>query len=273
MMFQKTIRILVVLVVFSGLCSCSKFQKIMKSTDLTEKYAAAEAYYLKGDYFRAQQLFDELVTYYRGTANAEKIYYYYSYCYYANNDYTSAAFYFKNFASTFPTSKYAREASYLAAYCSYLDSPDYTLDQTNTVAAIKELQTFINTYPKSDSVAKCNELIDDLRYKLELKEYEIAKLYYKLQEYKAAIYAFKNTLIDFPETKFKEDIMYNILKANYYYAQKSIPSKQSERYQSAIDAYDEMVIAFPESKLLKDAETYSKNAAKEIEKIKTVTKS
>jgi outer membrane protein assembly factor BamD len=267
-MFRKIATFFTALIILATIASCGKFSKILKSTDLNAKYAAAEAYYLKGDYYHAQQLLEELITYYRGTANAEKIYFYYAYCYYALDDYTSAAYYFKSFSATYPHSKYARETQYLSAYCTYLDSPDYTLDQANSLSAIKELQLFVDMYPKSDTVAICNKLIDDLRLKLETKEFEVAKLYYKLEDYKAAIVSFKNTLKDYPDTKFKEECLYYVVKANYVYANNSISSKKKDRFQAAVDAYAVLIEDYPQSKYLKDAETINKNSLKEINKIK-----
>jgi outer membrane protein assembly factor BamD len=267
-MFQKLATFFIALIILTTVSSCGKFSKILKSTDLTEKYAAAEAYYLKGDYYHAQQLLEELITYYRGTTNAEKIYFYYAYCYYGMEDYTSAAYYFKSFSATYPHSKYARETQYLSAYCTYLDSPDYSLDQTNSLSAIKELQLFVDMYPKSDTVAICNKLIDDLRSKLETKEFEVSKLYFKTEEYKAAIVSFKNTLKDYPDTKYKEECLFYIVKANYVYATNSVSSKKVARFQAAIDAYAILIEDFPQSKYLKDAETINKNSLKEINKIK-----
>jgi outer membrane protein assembly factor BamD len=265
MFLKKTI---IPLFIIAVLASCGDFHRILKSTSLTEQYAAAEKYYLKGDYYHAQQLYDELITYYRGLPEAEKMYYYYSYCYYGMGDYVTAAYYFKTFATTYPASKYARESQYMSAYCTYLDSPDYSLDQTNTLSAIKELQLYVNTYPASDSVKYCNALIDELRFKLESKEFEVSKLYYKMEEYKSAIVSFRNTLKDYPSTTYKEEIMYYIVKANYYYASNSILSKKAARFQDTIDAYDEFINAFPQTKYLKDVEAINNNSLKEINKLK-----
>lgn len=270
-MFRKTAYIVLVIIAVLSFSSCSKFSKVLKSTNLNEKYQAAEGYFQKGDYFHALQLFDELTTYYRGTANAEKIAYYYAYCHYNQRDYVSASYYFNNFSATYPNSKYARECLFMAAYCSYLDSPEYSLDQTNTTSAIKELQLFIDMYPKSDSVLICNKLIDDLRGKMEKKDYEIAKLYFKIEQYKAAITAYKNVLKDYPETQYKEEILFDILKANYMYAFNSIESKKQERYNSTIEAYNALLVSFPQAKNLKAAENYRKNAQKELGKLSNVT--
>jgi len=266
-MLKKLIYISIALLAIIAV-SCGKFSKLVKSTDLNQKYSAAEAYYLKGDYYHAQQLFDELITYYRGTAKGEKVSYYYAYCFYGMSDYVTAAYYFKTFAATYPHSKYTCETQYLSAYCMYLDSPDYTLDQSNTTSAIKELQLFVNLNPKSDSVAICNKLIDNLRNKLETKEFEISKLYFKLEQYKAAIVSFKNTLKDFPNTQFKEECLYYIMKSNYLYASNSIESKKKDRFRSAIDAYGVLIEEFPQTKFLKEAESVNKNSLKEINKEK-----
>ena len=62
------------------LSSCSKYQKVLKSTDLGFKYDKAVEYYDTGEYYRAEALFGELIGLYRGTGKAEEIYYYYAYC-------------------------------------------------------------------------------------------------------------------------------------------------------------------------------------------------
>ena len=52
---------------FIILTSCSKYQKLLKSTDNEQKYEMAFAYYEDKDYYRAIQLFDQLQAFYRGT--------------------------------------------------------------------------------------------------------------------------------------------------------------------------------------------------------------
>ncbi len=64
------------------IAGCSKYQKLLKSTDNDKKYELAMKYYEHKDYYRALQLFDQLLPVYRGTAKAEKIAYCYAYSYY-----------------------------------------------------------------------------------------------------------------------------------------------------------------------------------------------
>ncbi len=244
--------------------SCSKHSRVMKSTDNDLKYEVAVDYYEKGDYYRAIQLFDQLIAVYRGTERLEDINYYYANCYFHQGDYLLASYYFKRFAQNYPSSPKAEESMYMNAYCYYLDSPRYSLDQTNTYEAIKELQLFINLYPQSDSIASCNRIIDELRSKLETKAIEIGIQYYKTRHYRAAITALNNVMEDFPDTENREKILYFIMKSYYYYAINSIDEKQTERYQQAIELYNDIMYLFPDTKYSKELKTMHKNASEKL---------
>ncbi len=258
-MIKKLIYLLFIVGLFQ-LSSCSKYQKLLKGNDYAKKLEMGIKYYEKNDYYRALQMFDNVIAIYRGKVEAEKIHYYYAYCYYGQSDYLVASYHFKNFSKIFPNSKYTEECLYMSAYCKYLDSPSYSLDQTSTQEAIKELQLFINFYPKSERVAEANKLIDGLRLKLIEKAFEIAKLYYKTESYNAAQIAFTNILKDFPETAYREEIMFYIIKSNYYYAKNSINTKKQERYKTVIDAYAALLDTYPETKYKKDAAVLNNNA-------------
>lgn len=249
------------------LASCSKYQKLLKSTDNEAKYETAIAYYEEKDYYRAIQLFDQLLPFFRGTEKAERMAYYYANAHYEQKDYILASYYFTQFATNFPNSKNAEEASYMRAYCNYLESPPSSLDQTVTYDAIKDLQLFINQYPKSERVAKANELIDELRLKLETKAFEIAKLYFAMKDYKAAVINFQNLIKEYPDTKYREFAMFHIAKAYTYYAELSVETKKGERYQLSSEAVDNFLANFPESQYGKEARQIQKNAQKELQNL------
>lgn len=267
----KSIRIqLSLLIILSiSLPACkSEYQKVLKGNDLPKKYEMAKKYYNDKDYFRAFQLLDELVNVYRGSEEAENIYYYYAYCHYGLKDMITARFHFQNFAETYPRSKYAEECRYMAAYCYYLDSPEFTLDQDNTYKAIEAMQLFINMYPKSERVAECNTLIDRLREKLESKSYYNAKLYYNIGDYKSAIFAFRNSIIDFPDSKYKEEMMFLTIKSAFLYAEMSIESKKSERFLETMEYYQTFVDSYASSKYLKEAQSIFNTSITKIEQLK-----
>jgi len=252
-MFRKPAIILLIFIaiVFS---SCSKHQKLLKSTDNDMKYEKAVEYYEKGDYYRALQVFEQLISVYRGTDKAEQLYYYYAYAYYYEREYVMASYYFKRFSVNFPSSEFAEEASFMIAYTKYLDSPRYSLDQTVTREAIDEFQLFINRFPYGEKAAEATELIIELRDKLEKKSYSIANLYFKMEDYRAAIISYQSLLKDFPDTEFKEDVLYNIITGYYSYAIKSIEDKKKERFENAVKAYFDFIALYPESEYVTDVE-------------------
>lgn len=262
-MFLKRVSIILILValVASG---CSKYQKLVKSADNEAKYAAALDLYEKKDYYRALQLFQQLLTFYQGTEQGQKMQFYYAYCYYHQRDYILASYYFKRFATTYPRSEMAEEAMFMSAYCYFLDSPKSSLDQTNTYTAINELTLFMDMYPRSERIERSIELIGQLRDKLQKKEIDIANLYYKMEDYEAAITSYNNVLRDYPDTEKKEEILFKVLKSNYNFAMNSIKTKQDERFQSALDSYNELIFQYPETSFLREAENIRQNILKRI---------
>ncbi len=262
--FKPTYFILVLTIVLLT-SSCSEYQKLVKSSDYELKFTKAVEYYENEDYYKAQSLLEELRSIYRGTDKAEKINYYTAYCSYGLGELSLAAYLFKDFARQYPSSEHAEEVEYLAAYCYYLISPEASLEQTYTNAAISELQIFIEKYPESEKRTESEELIDKLQYKLETKAYNNAYLFFNIGDYKAAITSMKIVLSDYPDTEYRENILFTIVKSSYLLAENSIESKKKERYKSTIDAYFAFVDNYPESKKIKEAEKYYNNSLKFID--------
>ncbi|MCF8295537.1 MAG: outer membrane protein assembly factor BamD [Bacteroidales bacterium] len=248
--------------------SCNEYQKILKSSDYELKYQKANEYYDQKDYTRALTLFDELITIYRGTNKAEELYIRYSYCYFYNKDYMMAGHYFSSFASTFKNSKYTEEAEYMTAYCYYKDSPPSSLDQSNTMKAIEQMQSFINRYSQSERVGEANKIIELLREKLEEKSYLSARLYYDLENYKAAIQALKTSSKEYPDSKYREEILFLILKSSFLLAENSIEAKKTERFQNTEKEYYNFVAAFPQSENRKEADKLKEKASDYLASVK-----
>ncbi len=247
--------------------SCSEYDKLLREGTPQARLEAANEFYSKGNYFKALQLYDQLIVELRGMPQFEEAYYKYCWCNYQQQQYLAAAYYFKNLAKTLPNSKYAEESLYMSAYCQYLESSDAPLDQTSTNDALTELQLFVNKYPKSEKVKQCNELMDELRFKLETKDFNTAMLYFKIEEYKAAVVAFTNLLKEYPATKYKEQALFYILKSEYYYAAGSIDSKKKERFEHAAKAYTTLMMQFPTTSFQKEADIINEKIKTQISKL------
>ncbi len=252
------------------LMGCSEYNKILKGSDYNLKYEKALEYYNNDQCYKSLPLLDELMSYFRMTDKGEDVYYYYAKNQYCMGDYYLAGYYYKRFVKNFPNSERAEECAFNAAICMMNNSPDYYLDQSDSYKAIDEFQLFMSKYPYSNLVDSCNINIKDLRSRLELKSFEKAKLYYKMEKYRSAIIALNTTLTKFPDTKFREEIYFMILKANYLFAFNSVETKKVERFEETIKSYHNFVDYFSESNNLKTAETYFNTSVKEIEKLKTL---
>ncbi|MFV0520969.1 MAG: outer membrane protein assembly factor BamD [Mangrovibacterium sp.] len=245
--------------------SCSEYQKVLKSSDFEYKYKKAKEYYETGEYVRACDLYRELVTVYRGTSKADEVYYYYAQSYYATGDYLLAGHWFRTLVSEYPRSSYRKDAQYMIATCYYDESPNIRLDQTVTQKAIDAYQLYINLFPASDKVDEANDKIDELHDKLVYKSYLTAKLYYDLENYKASVIALQNALKEYPNSSYREELMYMLLRSKYNLGMRSVESLKAERLSSALDEYFTFVDEFPDSEYRKTADKYYEDISAELD--------
>jgi outer membrane protein assembly factor BamD len=232
---------------------CNEFSKLQKSNDLNLKYTKAKEYYGTGDYVKAQMLFDELYAVMRNTDKGEDVLFYLAYSNYQLGDYILAGYQFRVFYRNYPLSTRAEECLYMSAYCHYLISPVYSLDQYDTYLAIEQFQYFVQMFPASERVKECNKLIDMLHLKLQKKQFEIAKMYLNINDYKAAITSFESLLREYPDTKYREESMYLLIKARYYLALNSVEEKKEQRIKDATTQYNLFHAEFPESEFGSEA--------------------
>ncbi len=266
--YKGIVLVLFALLMLASVGCKSKFERLRASTDPGRKYEQAREYFNKRDFIKARDLLEDLLVIYRGTDRAEDVYYYYAYSHFGMKDLAAARFHFKTFADTYPNSRYAEECRYMAAFSLYRDSPVHSLDQQNTILALEAFQLFINIYPTSERVSEANTLMDELRAKLELKSFENAKLYFTIGDYKSAVVALKNSMRDYPDTPYREEMEFLIVKSHYFYARNSIEARQEERYRNALDAYIEFAEVFPSSAFMTEATEIKNDAEKKIEAIR-----
>ncbi|WP_445451988.1 outer membrane protein assembly factor BamD [Flavobacterium sp. 25HG05S-40] len=228
------------LVLFTALLllsSCSEYQKALKSEDVAVKYASAEKMYETKKYGKAIRLFEQIAPTSKGKPSAEKMFYMYAQSLYKTDQFYLSGYQFESFVASYPKSEKIEEASFLGAKSFTFLSPVYSLDQVDTYKAIDKLQNYIDAYPEGQNLTEANSLAKVLREKLEKKAYENAKIYHNISDYKAAIVAFDNFLINYPGTSYREKALYFKFNAAYLLAINSVPSKMKERLENAKTAH------------------------------------
>ena len=111
-------------------------------------------------------------------------------------------------------------------------------------------------YSCSECVEESKRLIDELQDKLVYKSYLTAKLYYDFESYKAAVVALNNSLKEYPDSKYREELMYMLLKSKYLLAMNSVQEKKEERLSDTLDEYFSFVDEYPESKYKKEVNRF-----------------
>jgi outer membrane protein assembly factor BamD len=262
---NRVIDLLVLLVVVLLLGGCGEYEKLLKSRDFQKKYETAVALYEEEEYVKAATLIDQVANIYRGTTKADTVKYYQAKSYYGQRDYMMAGHYFHELSVTYPNSEFLEEADFMTAYCFYKQSPRPELDQDNTYKTITAMQMFMVKYPTSERVTQAQEIILEMSDKLVEKSFISARLYYDLGYYKSAILALRNSLMDYPDTKYREELMFLILKSSYLLADNSILSKKRERFQATVDEYYSFIGEFPDGPHTREAKRYYENSSKYLE--------
>jgi outer membrane protein assembly factor BamD len=238
------------------LVACQGITKVLKNKDPQYKLRMAEQYFAKKKYSYAQQLYEDVMPYFKAGPEFEDIYYKYAYTAYYQRDYVNAENLFKTYLEVFPNSTRAEEVDYMRAYAFYKQSPKAELDQSNTLKAIGLMQTFINTHPGSARIKEANEIIDIGRAKLEAKDLKAAQLYYDMGQFRAAAVAFNTMLNDYPETAKGDTYKMMAIKAFYRFTELSVEEKKAERFEKVIDECNQFIDRFPQSPLSKEVERY-----------------
>lgn len=265
---QKSLYYFLIIVALLSAGCASKFGKVLKSKDNEYKLKMAEQYYVAKEYVKAQQIYAEIMPFFKGDARFEDLYYKYAYTAYYLRDYINSENLFKSFTENFPNSSKAEECEYMRCMSFYRQSAKVDLDQTSTVKAIALMQAFINTHPESSRVKDATAIIDESRAKLELKEYKSAKLYYDIGYFKAAATAFAVLCDNYPDSERGDEYKFEEIKSYFKLASQSVADKQLSRYETVVSECTDFELRFTDSQYLnevKEYKTISENNIKNLE--------
>jgi len=250
------------LVVMSGTSCKSAFELLLDSNDTDAKYDAAFDYFNQGKFNKAAQLFESISVVTNGTEREDTVQYYWGLSNYRSKDYYTAETNFTEFITKFPRSPFTEPASFLRVDCLYKQTYRYELDQKPSTAALSAVSEYLTNYPGTDHLDYCQNMIEDLGERMDRKAYENAKLYYRMEDYKAARVAFHNILKDNADNRYREEILYYSAMSSYKFAHLSVQEKQKERYLSFVDDYYNFIGEFPESRYRREMDVLYKRSQK-----------
>ena len=231
-----------------GVAACrSEYDQILESNDIDAKYAAAFNYFNAGKYPRSSALFESLSMLTNGTERHDTVLFYLGLSNYSYQDYYTAETNFNSYLSFYPQGTFAEQADFLRIDCLYRSTLRYELDQTPTYTAITAMGEYLQNHPVGANADILRHRMEELGERLDRKAFENARLYYKMEDYKASRVAFKNILKEDADNVFREEILYYSAMSSYKYADMSVPSKQKERFLVFMDDYLNFIGEYPES--------------------------
>jgi len=258
-------RLFAALVILLLSVSCkSQYEQLLAGTDSDAKYKAAFDYFYKGKYQKAAQLFESLSVISNGTARDDTVQYYWGLSNYRFRDYYTAETNFSRFITNFPRSPFTSEARFLRVDCLYRSTYRYELDQAPTHQALAAIAEYRSEFPGNEHEEVCEKMVKDLEARLDTKAFEAARLYYKMEDYKAARVALRNVLKDDADNMYREDVLYYTAMSSYKYAALSVKEKQHDRFLTFEDDYLNFIGEYPNSKYIRELDVMHRRALKQL---------
>ena len=249
-------KLLLFLLFAAGLTACSDYAKIVKGSDYSQKFVSANELYDQKEFNKAIVLYEQIYQHAPKSGEGELSYYRMAQSYFEIEDYYMAQYYYSSYMQRFPYSNKSEEVLFMIAMCSVKNSPEHSLDQTETELAISNVQQFVDRYPGSYLVDTCNQIIDQLHFKLERKAFDAVELYDRTENYKAAVSAAEAFLENYSRSQFVEKAHYILVKNSYFMTNNSIESKKSERSAQTNERFRNFALRYASSPYLKELEAY-----------------
>jgi outer membrane protein assembly factor BamD len=115
---------------------------------------------------------------------------------------------FREFLTFFPLHERADYAQYQLAVAQMRQMLKPGRDQTATIDALKEFDTFLTTYPNSSRRAEAEKLRREVRDRLSASEFRVGLTYYRQRWFVGAAGRFEPLLKDDPQFSMREDALF-----------------------------------------------------------------
>jgi outer membrane protein assembly factor BamD len=151
---------------------------------------------------------------------------------------------FTEFLSFYPTNRRADYAQYKLAMGHFRQMRLAQRDQTETRAALKELETFVARYPNSSLMPEAKARLRDARDRLSDADYQVGYFYYRQKWYPGAIDRFRSIMKDDPGYTGRDNV--------YFYLADSLVKVKREA--EALPLLEKLVEEFEKSEHLVPAQ-------------------
>jgi outer membrane protein assembly factor BamD len=244
------------------LISCSSKNYTGSLTDrCVAEYKDAETKFKKEKYWSVKEDLEEILKKCTGTGVMEEANFLLAESHFHLEEWLEARAQYGSFANFFPGSPYAETAAYRKAVSAYNLSYKDSRDQTNTTYAIRDFSRFESEYPNSALLDSAYMYLDSLSNRVAENDYQIAKLYFRMDEPSAAAIYLKEFLDEFPKSPRQKEAI--VMLINSYIEMREFASAKFylERLRGTYSTDEKMLASG------KKLEEQIANAEKSLEKM------
>jgi outer membrane protein assembly factor BamD len=205
-LFQKSAPILCLFALAVLLNACSSDRgKISHAEFCKNKYEAAAELFKKQKYGRAQDKLEEILSLCAGTGYMEQSQFLLAESYFNLEEWIEARGEYGSFVLNFPGSPFIETAEFRKAISSFNMEFKVARDESNTTIAMRDFERYLSNYPDSPLRDSINYYYGLLVERLAEKEFQTARLYYRMDKYQAAVIYLKEFLETYKVSKRRKD--------------------------------------------------------------------
>ncbi len=189
-----------------GLGACSSDRgKVSHAEFCKNKYVAAEELFKKQKYGKAQDKLEEILSLCAGTGYMEQSQFLLAESYFNLEEWIEARGEYGSFVMNFPGSPFIETAEFRKAISSFNIEFKVARDESNTTIAMRDFERYLSNYPDSPLRDSVNYYYGLLVERMAEKEFQTARLYYRMDKYQAAVIYLKEFLDTYKVSKRRKD--------------------------------------------------------------------
>jgi outer membrane protein assembly factor BamD len=213
-------RLFLILIISFSFYSCSKNNELVyqasKKVDPYVLYKEALEAFEQNDYFFASKKFSEAELNFEKVELAAKSAIMSSFSLYGINFYSEALDNLERYIKTYPADKNIIYAHYLIAVIYFEQISDEKKDLKPLIKADKQIDFFLNKYPKSEYAIDLRFKKDLIQNQLAAKELYVSKYYISTQKWVPAINRLKIIIDKYDKTIFVEEALHRLVEIHYH---------------------------------------------------------
>lgn len=208
-----------------ALAGCSSKPKDLKG-DCRERFEKIHDRYTNGKYAAAKQGYGDFLVTCTGTEHVEQAHFELGHSHMNLKEWAEAELEFAAFLRDYPTSRrYAETARWLLARSMAKQVQIPQRDQTKTLEAMREMETFLAEFPDSPKADSAYSELDRLGQLLADRDMIVARLYRRMNEPLAAAIYYKHLLSEYGDRVPRREI--NLHLAESYIALGQFPEAEN----------------------------------------------